>query len=206
MPYYSKTGDKGSTCVTGAGRTGKDDLRVEALGNFDELSSALGVAAAFSKDKATRRTLENIQNDIHTVCSEISSYASKPGKAKCVISKKSLQCKGNLNYSAKEYPRIMSQHVRELEEAISRIEAAIGQQHSFLIPGGTKEASLIHLARTVARRAERSLVRLSREALVREELLSYANRLSSLLWVLARLQNKIHNEEEFAPKYRYQRT
>ncbi len=178
MPYYTRSGDQGRTCALGFGRLGKESLRIEALGDFDELSSALGLAASFCSHKPTRNTLQHLQNDIHTVCAEISG--------------------GN------NMPMIREQHLTEIELAISRIESSIGEQHSFLIAGGSKEASLIHHARAVCRRAERSLVRLSKDSTVRQELLTYANRLSSLLYVLARLQNKVNRIEELVPKYRYQ--
>lgn len=179
MPYYTRAGDQGKTCIIGAGRVGKEQLIVEALGDFDELSSALGVAAAFSKDKATMHTIRNIQNDLHTVCAEISGR------------------------TLKDYPRIRTEHITELEEAIRKIEAALGEQRTFLLPGGAKEAALIHLSRAIARRAERSLIRLSKKSHVRKELLVYANRLSTLLYVLARLQNKIFKAEEKRPVYRH---
>ena len=179
MPYYTKSGDEGKTCILGKGRVGKDELVVEALGNFDELSCAIGVAASFTESLASRKTLENIQNDLHTVCAEISGLSSV-----------------NL-------PRIKLEHVRELEEAILMIEKSISPQESFLLPGGSAQASLIHLARAIARRSERSLVRLSRVSKIRSELLVYSNRLSTLLYVLARLQNKISKSEEIIPRYRY---
>ena len=179
MSYYTKSGDQGKTCVLGSGRVGKGELVVEALGDFDELSSVLGVAASFCDNVATRHTIENIQNDLHTVCAEISGMTSK------------------------QYPRIKEQHVAELEDAISMIEKSVGEQNSFLLPGGSTQASFIHLARSVARRAERSLVRLSKKSEVSKNLLIYSNRLSTLLYVLARLQNRIYKAHEVPPRYRY---
>ncbi|MBI3034580.1 cob(I)yrinic acid a,c-diamide adenosyltransferase [Candidatus Woesearchaeota archaeon] len=168
------------TCILGSGRVPKDNLMIEALGDFDELSCALGVAAAFSDDKAAKKTLENIQNDLHTVCAEISGCGS-PG-----------------------YPLIKRMHIAELEEAIAKIERAVGEQRTFLLPGGSMQAAFIHLGRAVARRAERSLVRLSKKQKIRNELLTYANRLSTLLYVLARLQNRMRNLDESRPVYRHQ--
>ena len=179
MPYYTRAGDKGKTS-TAINRVQKDTHVIETLGNYDELNSAIGVAASFTTDGATRQTLENIQNDLHTVCAEISGKGSE------------------------DFPIIKKEHILELEEAISRIEQKIGQQHTFLIPGGTQAASLIQLSRAIARRAERSLVRLSRKSKIREELLTYSNRLSTLLYVLAKLQNKIAGRKETVPEYRHQ--
>ncbi len=181
MPYYTRTGDKGKTSTAVDRRIQKDSLLIETLGNYDELNSAIGVAASFTTDGATRQTLEHIQNDLHTVCAEISGKGSEV------------------------FPTIKKEHIRELEEAVNRIELKIGQQHAFLIPGGTHAASLIHLSRSIARRAERSLVRLSRKSKIREELLTYSNRLSTLLYVLARLQNLIAERKETIPKYRHQK-
>ncbi|MBI3052349.1 cob(I)yrinic acid a,c-diamide adenosyltransferase [Candidatus Woesearchaeota archaeon] len=181
MPYYTKAGDMGRTCILGAGRLAKDDLLVEALGCFDELSCALGVAASFSSHRATASTLYHLQNDLHTVCAELSSGGSE------------------------KFPLIREEHLAELELAVARIEGIIGPQSSFLLPGGSRLASLIHLARAVARRAERTLVRLSKARPVRSELLVYANRLSTLLYVLARLQNRMQGFSEAQPRYRYQK-
>ncbi|MBI4439212.1 cob(I)yrinic acid a,c-diamide adenosyltransferase [Candidatus Woesearchaeota archaeon] len=175
--YYTRAGDQGKTCILGKGRIGKDELEIEALGSFDELNSALGVTEAFCTENATKQTLTNLQNDLHTLCAEISGGSQ---------------------------PKITARHITALEEAIKRVEAQIGEQRSFLLPGGTKQAALMHLTRAIARRAERNLVKLSRKTRFRKEPLIYANRLSTLLYVLARLQNKESGEKEKSPNYRYQ--
>ncbi len=178
MPTYKKAGDCGKTSTLSRA-IGKDSLIIDALGNFDELNCAIGAAAAFSEDKATRNTLEHLQNDIHTVCAEIAGCTEKT-------------------------PQIKDEHINEIEDAIARIEMRTGKQTSFILPGGSKSAALIHLSRAVARRAERSLVKMSKKHETRKELLAYSNRLSNLLHALARLQNTIAGKEEKSPVYRHQ--
>lgn len=182
MPFYTGCGDKGATCVLGKHSIEKDDTRIEALGCYDELNSALGVAAAFSESEDTRRVLQSLQDDMHTLCAEIGSDISGG-------------------------PQITESHVRMVEELIEGYELVLKPQRPlyFVLPGETKEAALLHLARAIARRAERQLVRLSKTQPARPILLTYANRISSLLYIMARAENKRHNVTEKKPEYKFWR-
>ncbi len=175
--YFTKEGDFGKTQITEQAGISKDSLIIETLGQYDELSCILGIASSFSNHKQTINTLENLQNDIHTVCAEIS------GKG------------------LEKYPIITNEHIDRLEQGIEKIEGLIGKQKSFLLPGGTTQASLIQLARAVSRRGERALIKLSKKNKLRQELLIYANRLSSFLYVLARIQNHLSSRKEKSPVY-----
>ncbi len=178
MPYYTKAGDQGKTCVIGGDKVGKDDLRLEALGCFDEINCCLGLVSSFTDDVKLKNTVTRLQDNIHTACADIASFDSPLT------------------------PRIKPEHVDELEKLIESVEAIIGEQKKFVIPGGTKTAALLHLSRAVTRRAERALVRLSKESAVNSELLRYTNRLSSALIVLSMLENRKKGLPEKNPEYR----
>jgi cob(I)alamin adenosyltransferase len=178
MTCYTRSGDSGNTCVIGT-RVDKGHDRLEAIGTFDELNAALGAAVAFSESADTRTAIETVQNDLFTLCSELATISDEIPT-----------------------PKITATHVYEMEQRIDRLESQLPAQDKFIIPGGTKAASLLQLARTVTRRAERSLVRLKKETEVSPELLKYANRLSSLLYMLARMENRNNDINEKNPVYR----
>ncbi len=177
MPYYTKAGDQGKTCVIGGDKIGKDDTRLETLGCFDEINCCLGLVSAFTDDAKLKTTILKLQDNLHTACADIASYDSPAT------------------------PRVKSDHVEELENLIASIEAIIGEQKKFIIPGGTETAALLHFSRAVTRRAERSLVRLSKESSINPELLRYTNRLSSALIVLSMLENRKKGMPEKNPEY-----
>ncbi len=177
MAYYTKTGDQGKTCIIGNDKIGKDDTRLEVLGCFDEVNCALGLVSSFTDDIKLKRTIAKLQDNIHTACAEVASFENE------------------------KLPSIRKEHVEELENLIASIESVIGQQTKFIVPGGTQTSALLHLARAVARRAERNLVRLSKESAVNPELLRYANRLSSALMVLSMLENRKKGIQEKNPEY-----
>lgn len=180
---YTGVGDRGTTCLLGKSGLAKDDARIEALGCYDELDSALGVAAAFSESEDTRRILKSLQDDMHTICAELGA-AIKGG------------------------PKVTEEHVKVTESLINEYENFVEPQQQnrcyyFVLPGETKEAALLHLARTIARRSERRLVAFSKTTEVNPMLLKYANRLSSLLYIMARAENKRHNIQEKKPVYKF---
>lgn len=172
------TGDKGTTSIIGRCGINKDDARIEALGSFDELNATVGVVIAFSDSAETANALKPVQDDIHTACAELAR-------------------------AAENTPRITEQHVKRVEGMIATAERYIEPQKSFLLPGGSREAALLHLARTVARRAERQLVKLANTTEINPLLLKYANRLSSLFHIMARVENKLSNVAEENPKYEF---
>lgn len=180
MAHYTGKGDSGTTTIIGTSGLSKDDVRIEVLGSYDELNAALGVAAAFSESTDAVRMLKSLQDDMHTICAELGRVMD-------------------------DGPRITGQHTHMVEGLIKECERIAEQRKPFhfVLPGETKAAALLHSARTVSRRAERDLVRLSRTTMINPLLLTYANRLSSLLYIMARVDNKRHNIEEKQPSYKF---
>ena len=168
---YTKQGDGGETGLFGGERVPKDDARVEAYGEVDELNAALGVAIVQVPEGFERALFEIIQRDLFTIGAELAS----PDPAK--VDK------------ALPGPRVGEPQVAALEKAIDTHEAQLPPLKSFILPGGTAKAAALHLARTVCRRAERAVVALARGAAVSPAILKYLNRLSDLLFVLARAAN-----------------
>ena len=172
MKIYTKTGDGGETGLFGGGRVPKDDLRVEAYGQVDEVNAALGLALALEPAEFEATLLQTVQRDLFTIGAELSS----PDPAKL----------------AKTHPGplIGARQVAALETVIDRHEEQLAPLKSFILPGGTPKAAALHVARTVCRRAERSAVALARAVPVSPAIVTYLNRLSDLLFVLARAVNK----------------
>lgn len=171
MKIYTKTGDGGETGLFGGTRVSKASLRVEAYGEVDELNSAIGWARVVLTDKTLEALLNQIQTDLFEVGAELGSTDE---------SKK----KGPL-------PLIEEPQVQALEQAIDQYEQGPPPLTSFVLPGGSEAAARFHLARCVCRRAERSLVALGHQETLRGELFRYVNRLSDLLFVLARYANHL---------------
>lgn len=168
---YTRTGDAGETGLLGGRRVGKDHPRVEAYGTLDELNSVLGVARAFLKQEKPQLegvdpVLEEFQHDLFALGAEVASPAG-----------------------GQNVPRCTAEDVQRLERHIDRLDAGLPPLREFILPGGAVGGSLLHLARTVSRRAERRLVTLAKTETLNPELLRYLNRLSDLLFVLARSVN-----------------
>lgn len=178
MGAYTCIGDNGTTSIIGRCCIEKDDVRIEALGSFDELNAIVGVAATFTTSEDTIRLLKLVQDDLHTICAETAAAIDN-------------------------MPKITERHVEAVEMVIDDAEKFLEPQKSFILPGGSKEAALLQLARTVARRAERQLVKLAKTEEVNPFLLKYMNRLSSLFHVMARVENKRQNVAEEKPTYKY---
>jgi cob(I)alamin adenosyltransferase len=171
MRIYTKKGDQGSTSLLRGGRVPKDHLRVTAYGDVDELNATIGVAVAVTPTDFEHALLETIQRDLFTIGSMLATadYDS------------TVQPNANSNLDA---TRICA-----LETAIDAATDSMLPLKKFVLPGGSEKSAMLHLARTVCRRAERSLVTLSREDSVPDLALVYMNRLSDLLFTLARLAN-----------------
>lgn len=171
MVYLSristKTGDAGETGLGDGSRVPKDHARVEAVGGVDELNAVLGLLAAHAPDDPERELVRSVQNDLFDVGADL-----------CVPPKEGEQCL-----------RVTVAQVERLEAAIDRLNARLQPLTSFVLPGGSAAAAWCHLARTVCRRAERAVVTLTRAEPVNPQLLAYLNRLSDLLFVLARVAN-----------------
>ncbi len=175
VKIYTKSGDGGQTSFFGGRRASKDDPRVAAYGDVDELNSAIGVAVATDPVDLEYDLLTGIQRDLFSVGARLAS----PDPEKVA---KSL-----------ENTAIPDVRITELESAIDRIEAELTELSSFILPGGTTKSARLHCARSVCRRAERSVVALARHETVLPVALTYLNRLSDLLFVVARLANHRSN-------------
>jgi cob(I)alamin adenosyltransferase len=173
MRIYTRTGDSGETGLFGGGRLPKDALRVEAYGAVDELNAAIGVARACPGDELVADLLAQIQRDLFVLGSDLAT----PAEAGERVGSRPVQ-------------RVEAGQVRHLEEEIDRLEADLPPLRQFILPGGSDCGSRLHLARTVCRRAERRLVSLGRAQALNPEALRYLNRLSDLLFVLARAVNQ----------------
>ncbi|MGH7606746.1 MAG: cob(I)yrinic acid a,c-diamide adenosyltransferase, partial [Gemmatimonadales bacterium] len=167
MKIYTKTGDQGETGLFGGGRVSKDDPRVRAYGDVDELNAALGLAAALEPPALDAAFLQTIQRDLFTIGAELS--APDPATLE-----KSL---GGA--------RIGDPQVGALEHMIDGHEAQLPALRNFILPGGTPKGAAFHVARTVCRRAERSVVGLARAQRINPAIIRYLNRLSDLLFVMA---------------------
>jgi cob(I)alamin adenosyltransferase len=171
---YTRTGDLGTTSLGSRERVAKDALRVAAYGDVDELNSVIGVALAMDLAPAVAEPLRKVQNDLFHLGSDL-AFAVE---------------------SDFEVPRIEGRHVEALEKLIDDMSAVVGPLENFILPGGRLGAGQLHLARTVCRRAERAVVSLGREEEVNEYILVYLNRLSDLLFIMARLENHSHGVPE----------
>jgi cob(I)alamin adenosyltransferase len=169
VKIYTKTGDLGETGLLGDVRVPKDHRRVAAYGDVDETNALLGAVRAFA-GQPLARLVASIQKDLLAIGAQLADptreVAARSAKA-----------------------AVTAAHVRRLEKAIDAREAKLPRLRSFVLPGGTPAAALLHQARTVCRRAERSVVALGREAEVDSRIVVYLNRLSDLLFVLARAEN-----------------
>ena len=160
---YTRTGDAGTTGLADGSRVPKDALRIEAMGAVDELNSALGVLLAEDLPADVRACLTDLQHDLFDLGGEL----SVPG-----------------------HPVMGEPHVAKLEERLDEFNSALPPLKDFILPGGSRAAGLAHVARTVCRRAERRLAALARAETLAPSLLQYLNRLSDLLFVLARTLNR----------------
>jgi cob(I)alamin adenosyltransferase len=175
MKLYTKTGDDGTTGLFGGGRVGKSSPRVEAYGTVDETNAVIGVARATGLPPELDGVLERVQEDLFTLGAEL---ACVPGRE----SKLSMTLLG-------------ADDISRLERAIDVADAACPPLKSFVLPGGSPQAAALHLARTVCRRAERATLEV-KDGPVRAEVLIYLNRLSDLLFALARHANVLAKIED----------
>ena len=175
---YTRTGDKGETTLMGGKRASKTHPRVEAMGDVDELNAAIGVAMAAQSDPKVLEVLRMVQNTLFTVGAELSVAAG--AKA--------------------EMPRVTSHDVMAMEAAVDAMDP--GKVTEFVMPRGSMAVATLHLARAVARRAERHVFALSEKEPANPELLRYLNRLSSLLFTLAVWVQRDEGARQEHPTYR----
>jgi cob(I)alamin adenosyltransferase len=167
MKIYTKTGDDGSTGLQGGKRVMKSNIRIKAYGAVDEINASIGLILSSKFDDELEKLLKNIQNDLFVVGSDLS----------------------NSNLSSKEN-RVTQNMVENIEKNIDLLEKELPPITNFILPGGDEIASRIHLSRAITRRAETHVVSLDEKEKVNEECKKYLNRLSDLLFVIARIVNK----------------
>jgi cob(I)alamin adenosyltransferase len=169
MKIYTKSGDTGETGLFGGGRVPKDDERVDAYGEVDELNAALGLARGFPLPADLEGLLQRLQEQLFTVGAVLATPAGT--KASSYI------------------PVLQAAWVEAMEHAIDAFEGELPKMTHFILPGGSQASSALHLARTVCRRAERRVIPLVREGKVAADVVMFLNRLSDLLFVMARVAN-----------------
>ena len=181
MKIYTKTGDKCETALYGGTRVSKASARVESYGNIDELNSFIGLAKSEIQVDKVITQLEKIQFDLFTLGSESATPTDKLTLA---------------NGKSRLSLMISDAEITELENWMDQFEEELEPLQYFILPGGGKSATLLHVCRTVCRRTERSLVILNESEEVRPELIKYLNRLSDYLFVLARYVSKLDGKPE----------
>ena len=183
MKIYTKTGDQGQTSLYGGKRLSKGDLRIESYGTVDELNSQLGMVLALMRNHPAMEDageqLVSIQSRLFDLGTHL---AAEPGKKNLIL------------------PELNESHIELLEKQIDTWNETLPELKNFILPGGNPAAAQAHVARTVCRRAERSVVRLAESEDIKPELIRYLNRLSDYLFVLARFLNHTSGNAEIVWK------
>jgi cob(I)alamin adenosyltransferase len=169
MKIYTKTGDSGETGLFKGPRVPKHDLRVEAYGNVDECNATIGICLCHIQHAEIKTLLSSIQHELFEVGADLATPPQQQEDARW---------------------RISAEMTSNLELAIDHFEAQLPVLTNFILPGGSHAGACIHYARTVCRRAERSVSKLAAEQQIHPEILRYLNRLSDLMFVLARVENQ----------------
>ena len=175
MKIYTKFGDAGETALYGGTRLGKDALRIEAIGTVDELNAYIGYAQTLVNDADLSELMTRIQNHLFSVGADLATPET--------------------HAKAAEF-RISENFTTEMETAIDTLSAELPPLMNFILPGGCTAGAILHIARVVCRRSERCVVRLARDEDVNPEIIRSLNRLSDLLFVLARTVNFRANAPE----------
>ena len=173
MKIYTKTGDDGTTGLQAGKRISKSNIRIRAYGAVDELNAVIGLILSSKFDNELEKLLKTIQKDLFVTGSDLSNH----------------------DLSSTEN-RVTPEMVENIEKNIDRLEKELPPITNFILPGGHEIASLIHIARTVTRRAETQVIALDEKEKVNDECKKYLNRLSDLLFVIARIVNKKNGFED----------
>jgi cob(I)alamin adenosyltransferase len=186
MKIYTRTGDKGKTGLIGGTRVLKSDGRISTYGQIDELNANVGLAISILNKKAVQNVfmdiigmLSSIQNDLFVLGSDLADPDYPPSPQS-------------------KTPRVTQQMISDVERSIDKLETELQPISFFILPGGTSESSILHVCRSVARRAEVSLVAVATTQPINEKIMAYLNRLSDLFFVLARVCNKRQNFNDVA--------
>ena len=178
MKIYTKTGDKGDTGLIDGSRISKSDLRIIAYGEVDEANSHIGLIISNIEKNSifddVKKILLNVQQDLFVLGAELA----------------------NPNTLKDDNMLVKREMISTIEKYIDNFDSELAPLSNFILPGGSVESSLLHICRTVVRRAETSAVALAKEQIINQEILTYLNRISDLFFVLARVTNKRQNRND----------
>jgi len=176
VKIYTKTGDKGKTSLVTGTRVPKSHLRLDAYGTIDELNSYIGLLRTLELEEALKTKLADIQNNLFTIASILATDS---------------------NEMLQKLPKIKPESIEFLEKEMDIMSSSLPELRNFILPGGHTFSAFCHIARTVCRRAERIIVKLSQDIEIEEMVIIYINRLSDYLFLLARKISADFNAEEF---------
>ncbi len=172
---YTKTGDNGETSLFGGKRVMKDNSRLDAYGKIDELNSFLGFAKSTNKNQKIDEILFLLQNKLFSLGSDLATPIE--------------------NEKLKVY-RISEQDTEQLERIIDELDLQLPEIKFFILPGGSQTSSILQISRTICREAERKIVKLNSEENINKNVIKFVNRLSDLLFIIARYSNFVENIPE----------
>jgi cob(I)alamin adenosyltransferase len=174
MKIYTRTGDKGETGLFGGERVSKSNLRLNAYGSIDELNSFLGLAITEVTSKEIKDVLTDLQNKLFVLGADLAAPETEKNKKLKIT-------------------RLPESYIKDTEQAIDKFDAGLDELKNFILPGGSKGSALLHICRTISRRAEREVVALKNTEHIGENIIIFLNRLSDLFFVLSRFENKYSN-------------
>lgn len=177
MKIYTKTGDKGETSLFGGERVQKNNQRINAYGTIDELNAFIGFAITEIKSSEIKEVLLDLQNKLFTVGSDLATPDTEKNK-KLGIS------------------RTQQEFIDKAESDIDKFNGQLEELRNFILPGGSKGSAILHICRTICRRAEREVVALKNSEKVNENIIVFLNRISDLFFVLSRYENKVSNQPD----------
>ncbi len=172
MKIYTKTGDTGETGLFGGERVSKNSVRIEAYGTVDELNSIIGLTITECNSEEIKTLLQKIQNKLFVLGSDLATPDSEKNK--------------KLNIS-----RVTPDFAAEIENSIDYFTSQLEELRNFILPGGSKGASMLHVCRTICRRAERRVIAIDDGISISSDIIIFLNRLSDLFFVLSRFENKV---------------
>ncbi len=174
MRIYTKTGDKGDTALFGGQRVPKNSLRLNAYGTIDELNSFVGLAIVEVKSDEIKNILIDLQNKLFVLGSDLATPETEKNKKLKIT-------------------RLPESYISDAENIIDKYEVQLEKLKHFILPGGSKGSAILHVCRTISRRAEREVVALKNTEYIGENIIIFLNRLSDLFFVLSRFENKYSN-------------
>lgn len=174
MKIYTKTGDKGETGLFGGERVSKHSTRLDAYGTVDELNSFLGLAILEVNNQEIKNIIKEIQQKLFVVGSDLATPQTEKNEKLKIT-------------------RTPDEYIVETEKLIDKFESQLDELKNFILPGGSKGSALLHICRTIARRAEREIVALKNTEEIGNNIVIFLNRLSDLFFVLSRFENKYSN-------------